>query len=535
MSQKKKSTLVGGVAIMSIAGIISKVIGMAFRLPLGNMIGPGGMGIFQAVYNTYGMLLAISTAGIPVAISRLVSENVTSNRPREARAILRTALIVLGIIGLALTVVLIVFSGPFAARTGDAETALGYVVIAPCILLVSLMAAFRGYMQGRSQMTPTAISQLIEQVAKLAFSYPLAMLGMRSQGIVYAAVGALAGITIGELLALLYMMVVYAFRRKGYIQNEIADETPPSPGKTLAKRIIMIAIPITIGSMIVPIASFIDTAMIRLRLQAAGFDQDMARSLFGLLSGYAIPMINVPTVLATAICVGLVPAISAARVEKRLDVMHETSTLGLRLASLIGMPCTVGMSMLSTQIIQLIYRLSPQDLATAGDILSISSLTIVLFIHVQATTGILQGAGMHKIPMYSLVVGVLFKIAINYILVGIPSINIYGAPVASIVCYLVAMLINLVWIVRKLGLKFDVGRIILRPGLATVGMAAVVFVAMRVLDMTMRRNTLITVLAAVAVYIVLIFAFGALKRSDMEQIPGGKRLEKLLVKMRVWR
>lgn len=167
---EKKTTLVGGVAVLGIAGLISKVIGMFFRIPLTNLIGSGGLGLYQAVYPTYSLLLTISTAGIPVAISRLVSESITMGRRKNAQAILRTALLLLTGIGLFFTLLVLAFSHQLAARMGDAEATAGFMAIAPAVLLVTAMSAFRGYLQGHGNMRPTAISQLIEQAAKVALS-----------------------------------------------------------------------------------------------------------------------------------------------------------------------------------------------------------------------------------------------------------------------------------------------------------------------------------------------------------------------------
>lgn len=533
---KKKNSLISGVAILSVAGILSKIIGMFFRIPLTNIIGSSGLGVYQAAYPTYTLLLTLSTAGIPVAISRLVSENITMGRKRQAKAVLRTALVLLTATGTALSLLLIAFSRPFAVLTGDAAADIGFIAIAPSIMLVSILSAFRGYMQGHGNMAPTAISQLIEQIAKVTISFPLAYAGMKT-GFAQAAAGALWGITIGEALALLYIAIVYFSKKKGFLDKEEKEEpelAQVASFGTLARQMVTIAVPITVGSMIVPLAGFIDAAMIRLRLMAAGQTEEAARSLYGLLSGSAISIINVPTVLATAVCIGVVPIISAARVEGRTEDMHETGRMGLRLGSLIGFPCAIGMSMLATPIINLLFHLPAEEIAITGEILSLSALTIIFFTHVQTTTGILQGAGMQKIPMYSLVLGVAVKIALNYILIAIPSIYVFGAPIASLACYIISMAVNMAWIVRKVGMKMDWGGIVFRPGAATVGMAVVVLIAMQVLDMNSRLNTLLAVAAGIVVYVALVFVFGALRREDMAQIPGGAKLEKLMIKIRVW-
>lgn len=534
MSQRKK-TLVGGVAILGVAGIITKVIGMFFRIPLTNQIGLDGMGVYQTVYPTYTMLLTISTAGIPVAISRMVSERVALRQYREARALLMTALRLLTVIGAALTLILIAISGPLSRWVGDAEAGIGYICIAPSILLVSVMSALRGYMQGRSSMTPTAVSQLIEQVVKVGLSLPLATYGLRF-GLAYASAGAFVGVTVSEGLALLFMFIVYSRRRRAIADEAAQDRHEPVSARPLVRQIIRIAVPITIGSMLVPLSGFIDSAMIRQRLYAAGFGAEEARVLYGALSGVAVSLVNVPTVLATAVCISLVPLISAARVGKRLDEMHATSQLGLRLGSLLGMPCAVGMSLLATPILTLLYpKLTTDEIALSSQILSLSALTIFFFTQVQATTGILQGAGLQKVPMYTLVLGVICKVALNYTLIAIPSINIQGGPLASLACYFVSMLVNVVWIVRKTGLSIDWGSALLRPAGATAGMGAAVYLLTQALDMSRRHNALLAVAVGVLVYVVLVFLLGALRRDDLEIIPGGRKLEKLMIKLRVWR
>jgi len=383
-------------------------------------------------------------------------------------------------------------------------------------------------------MVPTAVSQLIEQVAKVLISFPLAAQGLRTSA-VHAAAGALLGITIGEALALLYMATVYLRKRKTLYENAAEESSEVAPFGALAKQLAVIALPITVGSMIVPLSGSIDTILVRSRLVVAGFSRETAVSLLGLLHGSALSLVNVPTVLATAICIGLVPIISVARLENRVSDMHEISNLGLRVASLISLPCMIGLSMLATPIIRLLFRLPAEEIILTGEILSVSALTILFFTHVQATTGILQGAGMQQVPMYSLVAGVAMKIILDYVLIAIPSVNIYGSPIASIACYGISMAVNYYWIFRKIGMKLDWGGVLVRPGAATLGMAVVVLLAMRMFDLGRGANTLIVVLIGVIVYVVLAFVFGAIRREDMETVPGGKKVERALLKLGVWR
>ena len=193
------------------------------------------------------------------------------------------------------------------------------------------------------------------------------------------------------------------------------------------------------------------------------------------------------------------------------------------------------MSLLSTEIINLLYTIPRDEIMTTGRILSLSALTILPFTMVQATTGVLQGMGKQKIPMYSLVLGVACKVVLNYILVAIPHLNVFGAPVSSMVCYTVSTAINLWYIAAKLHIRLDWGELLVRPGAATAGMAVVVFGVTKVLNMQRRANTIVAVLVGVAVYAVLALAVGAIRQSDVAHIPGGRKLEKLMRKLRLWR
>lgn len=520
MHQKRKG-LLGGVAVLGVAGIIVKVLGMFFQVPLGNLIGLEGLGVYQRIYPYYNLLLTISAAGMPVAISRLVSESATLGLHREAKDIHRIALTLLAAVGTLLTVLLVLISGPLSGWIASPETRLGFIAIAPSILIVSVLSAYRGYLQGMQQMTPTAISQIIEQVVKVAVALPLAWLGNTYGGVSFAAAGALLGITISEGFALLFMVIMYHHRHKHFEAALAQDVNAPTPYAILAKRIIRIALPITLGSMIVPLCDSIDSTMIPLRLIAIGYSAERAQEIYGSLSGVAIRLVNVPTALATAICISLVPVISEARTNKQTDTVHKTSNLGLRLASLISFPCALGMSMLAKPIIQLLYpSFNAESISISAEILTLSAWSIIFFTHVQASTGILQGAGYHKVPVYSLLLGVVCKVTLNYFLVGKPSIGIIGAPIASIVCYAVSMAINEYWIIKKAGMRMDWTLIFVRPALSATGMGLAVWLAMRVFDMELRWNTLLVIAIGVCVYVVLAFACGAVKREDIKQIPG---------------
>lgn len=525
MKEESRSIL-GGVTVLTISGLICKVVAVLYRIPLAWLIGEDGLGTFQLVYPTYNLLLTVSSAGLPVAVSRMVSFCLAKDDPRNAHRVFRTALSILTTLGFLGTLLMIVFSPQLAQRVGDPETRYGFITIAPALLLVCTMSAFRGFLQGQQDMKPTAISQLIEQVGKVFVALPFAYVGSRlgmtgGEGINIgcAAAGALLGNSVAEGVALLYMWLTTRRRRSAFRTLPQDEELEPYTRKGLLKRLLSLAIPITLGACIVPLASFIDSGMLVNRMvDSAGFATAEARAMYGRFSGYVITLINVPTAIAIAIAMSLVPAISAAMARGDAVAIRRQSAQGVRFAFLMGLPCSVGMSLLSRPILAMIYHFpSEAALQMTADLLSMSSLTIVLFTVVQATSGILQGLRKQRIPMYTLAVGVVVKIALNYTLVGTPSIHIYGAPIASIACYTISMLPNLYFVHRYAGYPVQWVSCLLRPLAATAGMGLVIWAGQRLLPMAW-WSTVLLIAAGIMVYAALAVLVKAFDPNELKAL-----------------
>ncbi len=514
--RSKTKSIIGGMTVLGLAGVICKLVGVLYSIPLTWLIGPIGVGVYQAVFPAYNLLLTISSAGLPVAVSRLVARSLAKENPRGARSVFRTALLFLLALGSIATLVMLVGSGALANFAKQPESQLGFQVIAPCVLIVCALSAFRGFMQGQQNMTPTAISQLIEQVGKVLLALPLAYIGSK-RGVEYGAAGALLGTTIVEGIALVYMVVLYYRRRAAFAAIPQRNDEAPEPASAIARQLISISIPITIASCIVPLSQYIDSIMLIDRLMDAGILREDAQVLYGLFSNTVIRIINIPTALALAISMSLVPAISAARaVNDRVAIVHHTD-MGMRFAFLIGLPCSIGMSVLAEPLMRFFYEgseYSQADLVTGGQLLTMSALTIVLFTVVQATSSILQGLGKQRIPMYTLVVGVVFKVALNYTLVGLPGINIHGAPLASIVCYTASMLPNIWYVLKNVQMRFNWMGWVVRPGIATAAMGVVVW-ALRELLPVNRLTLIIEVAVGVAVYAGAALAVKAITKEDL--------------------
>ena len=461
----KQKTLVGGVSILGIAGIICKVVGVLYRIPLAHLIGPEGMGVYHKVYPAYNLLLTISSAGLPVAISRMVAHYVTREDPRNARRIFTMALRMLLVLGLLTTLLMLLFSGQLAAWQGTQESKAGYLAIAPSLFFVCVMSAYRGFLQGQRNMVPTAVSQLIEQIGRVFIALPFAYWGMQRGGMALGAAGALLGGTIAEGAALLYMLLQHKKADQALDFVPQRDGESPIASSIIAQRLIRVSIPITLGACIVPLAGFIDSIMLTQLMERAGMTAEDALVRYGSYAGPVLTLINVPTAIAMAMSTNLVPDIAAGLARGEKEYVAKEAGVGLRMAAVIGFPCSIGMSLLAQPILYLCYRGSytAAQLDVAAELLRISSLTIVLFTMVQATSGILQGAGKQRIPMYTLVLGVALKIALNYTLVRIPGVDIHGAPWASLLCYTASMIPNLYYVSKYTGYRFNILDVVVKP------------------------------------------------------------------------
>ena len=514
MSNKSKS-IIGGMTVLGLAGVICKLVGVLYSIPLTWMIGTNGLGVYQAVFPAYNLLLTISSAGLPVAVSRLVARSLAKDDPRSAKNVFKTALLLLLTLGSVATIIMLAGSGALAAASDQPTSRIGFQVIAPCVGIVCVLSAFRGFMQGQQNMVPTAISQLIEQVGKVFLALPMAHFGSK-MGVEYGAAGALLGTTIVEAVALVYMVILYFRRRSSFSRiPQLCNEAPEAPA-SIAKQLMTISIPITIGACIVPFSQYIDSIMTVGRLIIAGVPADSAGSVYGLFSGTVIRIINIPTALALAVSMSLVPAISAAKAVNDDAAVVRQTDLGMRFAFLIGLPCSIGMSVLAEPLMRFFYQGSivEEQLILGGQLLSMSGLTIVLFTVVQATTSVLQGLGKQRIPMYTLLAGVVCKIILNYVLIAIPAINIHGAPIASLVCYTVSMVPNLYYMLKYTRSRMNWLGWIVRPGLATAAMGIAVWLLRELLPVN-RLTVMLEVAAGMVVFAAAALTLKAITKEDL--------------------
>lgn len=533
MKQKRNSYLEGAF-ILTVAGFIVKILGAFYRIPLAFLIKDEGMGLYQMAYPIYVTLLSISTAGLPTAISKMVAEDIAVGRYKNAHRIFMVSLLVLASVGAFLTLVLVTGAKMLSVKVlGNPKAYYPIMSIAPAIIFVSVMSSYRGFFQGLQDMVPSAISQVVEQVGRVVAVFALVAL-LSPKGVEYAAAGAAFGPVVGGLAGLLVLVVIY-LRRRDDLHAKLRSDRQRNLENPLhiIYRLFAFAVPVTLGGLIIPIMNLADAAIVNRRLQFAGFSITRATELYGQLTGMAAPIINLPAVATIALSASLVPAISEAMALKDMRLAASRSELGIRISIIFGLPAAAGMFVLAEPITNLLYK-NPE----AGVPLAVLSWGVVFLAINQTTTGILQGVGKTYIPVRNLMFGAAAKIIINYVLTGIPSVNIKGAALGSVIAYMVSSLLNLFAVVKWTGLSLDLNYIIIKPIMATLLMgASVLFAHSELMAAGLSQNmaTLVAVAMGAVIYGVFLLLIGGLKKNDIEFLPGGRRIIGLLNRFGLYR
>lgn len=540
-----KKSLVKGAAVLAAAGIIVKFIGAFFRIPLANFIGDVGMAYYTPAYSIYGFLLVFATTGIPVAISKMVAERYAVGQYSEAERVFKLSRILMFSIGVVGFFVLFFFSNSLAEFINNPGSALAMKFMAPALLLVPIMSSYRGYFQGMQDMTSTALSQVVEQVFRVACGLSLALILMNStysfleeNAQARGAAGGCFGATAGAFGGLMVMIIFYMIIRKS-IKEKIRNDRSGvrETSGTILKKIAGIAIPITIGAAIMPIVNVVDSSVVMTRLLAAGFDRTMAEGLFGQLTGFATPVVQFPLVLIQAIIVSLVPMVSASNRLGDKTELHNNISLGLRMATIVTFPSAIGLIVLSEPVLLLLYSSQPASAVSAAPCLMILSFGFIFLAILTTFTGALQGIGKQGIPVKNLFIGIIAKLILTWILTAIPSINVMGAAIGTVTAYIVAATLDYRAVKKYTGVKLSVRLTIVKPCISALVMGIIVFIGYKILFMVLDSNgtaTLLSVAIGVAVYGLMVLKTKTIVREEMMSISMGRKIAAICDKLRLW-
>ncbi len=531
MSDKKKTSFVKGAVILAVASIIVKVIGAVFRIPLTNLVGSYAMGLYSTAYRYYSIFLTIATAGLPIAISKMISESRALGRARESKRIFRTALLLCITVGLMGTLTLFFKAGTLALATNDINAAESIAALSPAVLFMACTAAFRGYFQGHENMVPTALSQILEALSRLLIGLALAWFFL-SRGFAekYIAAGTISGITIGTVLTLLLMVLLAMRKTPGRIKGDACGENENARGRMqILGALLMIAIPVTLGSLIMNLTSAIDMFLITNRLAALGYNSETTTSLFGIYDNYALPIFNLVPSVIISLNVSVTPTISAAYARRNMEELRDTLKKALRIVIIFTMPAAVGISLLAKPILSILYK-SSGDVMIAAPVLSILGVASFFLCASSLTATAMQALGHAIFPFITMLIGAAIKVASNYILIAIPGVELCGAAIGTVLCYVVITLLNMIYLRHLVGFKPPVIETYLKPIMSCAIMGAVVLAVYALASAYL--GNLVSVAAAiifgVIAYFTALLLLGGIVREDVEGLPMGSKIAAIL-------
>lgn len=544
MAGRKGQNYMHGAAILTVGVIIMKILGFIYKIPLGNILGDEGYSMFMGAYNIYYIFFTLATAGLPVALSRLVAEADANGRAKQEEKTFRVARWTFFVIGLVFAAIMFIFPEWLADKyLENPDAALSIKAMSPAILLVCLVSAYRGYCQGNGNMIPTTVDEVLEVLFKVISGLIISLMVMRAGlGRPMGSAGAILGVSIGSVVSLLYMVI---YKRRNYDilassysagivdANDVPEDdgTVDSAGKII-KDILTIGIPIAFGACIMALLNSVDSKLCMNRLQsAAGFSYYEAKVLYGVY-GKAQTLFNLPAAFITPLTIAIVPAISGAIARGAKKEGAKIAEDSMRISAVISLPMGVGLMVLSEPIMNVLY---PNSNAAGPGLLTIMGAASFFVCIVLMENAVLQASGKEKLTMLTMISGGLIKIAVNWFLVARPEINIYGAPVGTLVSYLVMAVMNYVFMSRTLDERPHIAPVFVRPLAASALMGASAWAIYGLCSrfigggwLGTAASMMLAVLVAVVVYVVSAICLKTVTNEDLKLIPGGEKVGRLL-------
>lgn len=503
----RKQSLMKASIILGISGILTRFLGLFFRWPLIMLIGDEGIGYYQMSYPLYMFFIAIAS-GVPVAISKMISEKNAINDLNGAFEVVKESAMLMMIIGTGTTLALFFFANPIISfLKWDTKAYYSLIGISFAPVMISFMTIFRGFFQGLQNMTPSAISQILEQIGRVVFGVGLAVF-LLPKGIEYSAGGAAFGATAGAVIGSSYLYSKYRKIKKSYGIKKVKSNPE------VLNNILKIAIPISLGTTVGSIMNLIDSILVPQKLLQAGFTNTQSTVLYAQLTGKASVIVNVPLTLSMAICTSLIPIIAENFILKKQNELENKIDASMKMAAVIAIPCMFGLFFLTEPIMKFIFPGRFEGI----EILKYLSLSIPFIIITQTTTSILQGTGNYIRPVINLLTGCVVKVILTCMLVPMAAFNIYGAVIASVGAYVVTSILNLITMKLMLKVKLNLYQIIIKPAYASTIMMLIVLMSYNIIY----RNTisngiscLISIFLGMIVYMILVVVFKIFKIEEI--------------------
>ncbi|MDY2685069.1 MAG: polysaccharide biosynthesis protein [Selenomonadaceae bacterium] len=523
--EEKKSSrgesFLKGTMILTIAGFVVKVIGSLNWIFVSRILGGEGIGLYQMAFPIYFFAMTVSQAGVPVAISIITAERVALKDIFGAKRVFHISMGFMLLSGLLFSILTYLAAGWLidAQFVRDARAYKAIVVLSPTVFFVTLLAASRGYLQGWQRMTPTAVSQIVEQIFRvitmILFAYLLLPWGL-DWAAAGASLGALAGAVTGLIVLVYFHWKLDRDIARDYGEVGPDPDVPQEKTWRIVKRIFQLSLPVSAASLMLPVVSNLDLMIVPQRLEVAGYSVNEATELFGYLTGMAVPLVNLSCLITASMAMSVVPVISEARALKNKVKVYATTSMSVRISNIVCFPAFVVVFVLATPISSLIY-----NAPGAGPAVMISAFSIVLLGLHQVSTAILQGLGHPTIPMVNMILAAAAKVILNWNLTAIPALGIMGSAWATAADMGVAAIINLFFIWKFIGYRMELGQL-----LKTMFAAAIMAVGVKFFyDWTMAWwgigwiSTFGAVFFGCAVDLFVMTLIGGLKEADLEHMP----------------
>ena len=525
-----------GASILALAGIIAKAIGAIYKIPLTNILGANGMGVYYLVFPFYSLLLVLSSSGIGTAVSTLIAKERAKNSRKNELVIFKVALVYSFILSLIGALIMVIFSKEISLLQGNINAKMAYLAIAPALVFSSIIAIVRAFFQGLENMFPTSFSFIIEQVVKVIFGLYFSRMFL-DYGIEYSVFGAVLGVTISEFVSLLMLFINYfIFKKKNsfaYVDNKQPEQTYTY--FSAFKMIFKYSMPATLSAIIIPITSFFDSFMVINLLVKGGFTSAVATSLYGLNNGIVTSLVNIPAILTSSLSCAIVPNLSSMVVNKDKEQVSFRCSMFIKVAFLISLPCVVFLIIYAKDIVTLLYSRGLDSIVInefefAYKLLIISSCTIIYYGFLQTFTAILQAINKPVLPLIALSIALVIRFILIMVLVSNVKINIFGVVISNIVFLTIASIICLMFVRKYITLKFGIYQMFLAPTFA-VAISGVISIVLRELlfETNIYLYFIATAVVGVISYVALIFLLKTFSKEERDVFPKFVRKTKKVV------
>ncbi len=559
--KRKQQSFQYGAIILLCSTVLVKVIGAIFKIPLARLWPDDGFGCFDSAYQLFTPIYTLAMAGLPIAISRVVAANVKKGKYKDVKTSLKVAKRIFMITGLSGFVIMLLLSYPFVHFTdASGESIYSIFAIAPALFFCCIMSAYRGYYEGLRNMYPTAISDVIEALGKLILGYGFAYVIMKVTGRYdLSAAGAMIGIVIGGIASATFLTLRHKIKGDGITKEEYSLAPESVSDKEMAKILIGIAIPVVLASLANSFSSLADTFFVKGQLtnmldnhadtirqmyQASIIDRDSSAEkalldsqipnfLFGV-RGKAFTLYNLVPSITSVLGVSALPVITAAWTKREMDIVKRNVDSTIKLTAIITMPIGFGFLSLGGNIMELLYN-TVASVEIGGIMLRIYGLTAIFAGLAIPMTSILQAIGKEKISLRNVAIGAALKVIVNFALVGIPQINIRGAAVGTLACFVFIAIANFLSLIKYTGVVPNVYKTIIKPFIAAFMCGASAFTVQYFLIGMGKIGTVLAIMVAAVVYLVMLIILNTFEAEDVSTLPKGDKILKVFTKFKIIR